>query len=124
MLAGSSWTTAVLWIIASSPPCIVGVELRMAVQRWTWKHVATKLGEPSFANGGFLEGALDVLRPTRSSFGLQTSLISIITGAIPTLAQVREIQVGRSGPWIATRFARFAFRTLARRTGTCDGSVT
>ena len=67
----------------------------MAVQRWTWKHVATKLGEASFANGGFLEGALDVLRPTRSSFGLQTSLISIIAGAIPTLAQIRETQAGR-----------------------------
>ena len=67
----------------------------MAVQRWTWKHVAAKLGDPSFAKGGFLEGALQVLQPTRSSLGLQASLISILTGAIPTLAQVREIQAGR-----------------------------
>ena len=34
------------------PPCVVGVEVRMAVQRWTWKHVATTLGEPRFTNGG------------------------------------------------------------------------
>ena len=79
------------------PPCIVGVQIRLAVQRWTWRHVAATLGEPGFADGGFLEGALEVLRPARSSFGLQNSLISVITGAIPTLAQVREIQAGRDG---------------------------
>ena len=57
--------------------------------------MAATLGEPSFADGGFLEGALEVLRPTRSWYGLQNSLISVITDAIPTLAQVRVIQAGR-----------------------------
>ena len=40
------------------PPCIVGVEVRMAVQRWTWRHVAATLGEPGFADGGVPRGCL------------------------------------------------------------------
>ena len=75
------------------PPCTVAREVRRAVTQWTWRYVGHNLQIPSLASGGFMEGIHRFLRPYgNTSLALQSSLLSIVTGAIPTTAQVLAIQ--------------------------------
>ena len=79
------------------PPTIVGQEVCRAVDRWSWRTVSHKYGWQVRGQAVNLKGIRRLLGKNSSyPASLKSSLASIVTLAIPTTAQARQMHAART----------------------------
>ena len=81
--------------LCAVPPIVVAREVAAAVDRWTWRCIAKQQQWASLSTGCTLQGIRLAIQSPSTPAPVRSSIISVITGALPTVSESQTLDIRR-----------------------------